>query len=48
MIKIYSLNENGLLSSLELAVKCSKYSNDETVGTESVIWFPWAIYEHKL
>jgi len=36
------------MSSLELAVKCSNYSNNENVGTESVTWFPWAIFEHKL
>lgn len=44
----FSLNENGLIPSLDMAYRCCDYSNDEAVGTEPVLWLPWSIYEYKL
>lgn len=44
----FSLNENGFIPTLEEAITYCEYSNDEEVGTEPVLWLPWAIYEYKL
>ena len=44
----FSLNENGFISNLEMAIGCCEYSNDEEVGTEPVLWLPWAIFEYEL
>ncbi|MEK4029258.1 hypothetical protein MKZ02_12050 [Pseudobacillus sp. FSL P4-0506] len=43
----FSLNEKGLIPTLEMAMKYCEYSNDERIGTEPVLWLPWAIYEYK-
>lgn len=44
----FGLNENGFIPNLELAIKCCEYSNDEELGTEPVLWLPWAIFEYEL
>ncbi|MFC4323204.1 hypothetical protein [Litchfieldia salsa] len=44
----FSLNENGFIPSLDMALRCCDYSNHEEVGTEPVLWLPWSIYEYKL
>ncbi len=42
----FTLNENGFISSLEEGARFCDYSNDEGVGTEPVLWLPWAIFEY--
>jgi hypothetical protein len=44
----FNLNENGFIPTLEIAKKYCDYSNDEEVGTEPVLWLPWAIYEYNM
>jgi hypothetical protein len=44
----FFLNEYGFIPTLEMAIECCDYSNDEEVGTEPVLWLPWAIFEYKL
>lgn len=43
----FYLNENGFIPTLDMAIKCCDYSNDDEVGTEPVLWLPWAIFEYK-
>ncbi|WP_066074665.1 hypothetical protein [Neobacillus soli] len=43
----FTLNENGFIPSLEEAIRFCDYSNDEELGTEPVLWLPWAIFEYK-
>ncbi|WP_339147903.1 MULTISPECIES: hypothetical protein [unclassified Sutcliffiella] len=42
----FTLNQNGFIPSLEEAARYCGYSNEEDVGTEPVLWLPWAIYEY--
>jgi len=42
----FTLNQNGFIPSLEDAARYCEYSNNEDVGTEPVLWLPWAIYEY--
>lgn len=42
----FILNQNGFIPSLEEAIRYCNYSNNEDVGTEPVLWHPWAIYEY--
>jgi hypothetical protein len=42
----FTLNKNGFISSVEEATRFCDYSNDEEVGTEPVLWLPWAIFEY--
>ncbi|MEM5003980.1 hypothetical protein WKH54_02885 [Priestia megaterium] len=42
----FILNQNGFMPSLEDAIRYCNYSNNEDVGTEPVLWHPWAIYEY--
>ncbi|WP_226671103.1 hypothetical protein [Metabacillus litoralis] len=44
----FSLNENGFISTLDMALDCCIYSNDEELGTEPVLWLPWVICEYEL
>ncbi|GHI01639.1 hypothetical protein [Neobacillus kokaensis] len=44
----FSLNEYGFISTLEEASRLCDYSNDEEIGTEPVLWLPWAIFEYKM
>ncbi|WP_214803385.1 hypothetical protein [Exiguobacterium sp. s194] len=41
----FKLNKHGFVSTLEEAERYCTYSNQENVGTEPVLWLPWAIYE---
>ncbi|MEH7014813.1 hypothetical protein V7087_29100 [Neobacillus niacini] len=43
----FALNENGFITSLEETIRYCDYSNDEELGTEPVLWLPWAIFEYK-
>lgn len=43
----FTLNQNGFLPSLEDASRYCDYSNDEDLGTEPVLWLPWAIFEYS-
>jgi hypothetical protein len=40
----FTLNQNGLIPSLEEAARYCEYSNEEDLGTEPVLWLPWALY----
>ncbi|WML48025.1 hypothetical protein RCG23_22470 [Neobacillus sp. PS3-34] len=42
----FTLNQNGFIPSLEEANLYCDYSNDEDIGTEPVLWLPWAIFEY--
>ena len=42
----FRLNKNGFIPSPEDAARYCEYSNGEDVGTEPVLWLPWAIYEY--
>lgn len=41
----FQLNRHGFISTFEEAEHYCTYSNQEGVGTEPVLWLPWAIYE---
>lgn len=43
----FSLNDKGFIASLEEANRYCKYSNQEEIGTESVKWFSWAVFEYE-
>ncbi|MBM7653001.1 hypothetical protein [Neobacillus cucumis] len=43
----FTLNQNGLIPSLEEANRYCDYSNDDDLGTEPVLWLPWAIFEYS-
>lgn len=42
----FVLNENGFIPTLEESARYCVYSNDEDVGTEPVLWLPWAIFKY--
>lgn len=42
----FVLNENGLIPTLEESARYCVYSNNEDVGTEPVLWLPWAIFKY--
>lgn len=41
-------NEFGLIKTLFEAEKCAEYANDDDVGAEPCLWFPWGIFEYEL
>ncbi|TCI65799.1 hypothetical protein [Exiguobacterium sp. SH0S2] len=41
----FQLNERGFIPTLEEAERYCTYSNQEDVGTEPVLWLPWAIFK---
>lgn len=43
----FSPNHYGLIDSIEEADRYSDYCNALGEETEPVLWFPWAIFEHK-
>jgi len=43
----FSPNRYGLINSIEEANRYSDYCNALGEETESVLWFPWAIFEYK-
>lgn len=43
----FSPNRYGLINSIEEADRYSDYCNELGEETESVLWFPWAIFEYK-
>lgn len=43
----YEPNRHGLIASLEEADRYSDYCNELDEETESVLWFPWAIFKYK-
>lgn len=44
----FKLNEHGLIPSLDDAARYCNYSNNEELGTEPVLWFPWAVFEYTM
>ncbi len=43
----FSLNSRGLIHTFEEADRYSNYCNELGEATESVLWFPWAIFEYE-
>ena len=43
----FSLNSRGLIYTLEEADRYSNYCNELGETIESVLWFPWAIFEYE-
>jgi hypothetical protein len=41
----FNLNQEGFFPTLEEASRYCDYSNNEELGTEAVLWLPWAIFE---